>query len=332
MSSPFPATYGAGIRLPSRDLPPAVVAWLEAELGGRIVRHDDKHGGFSPGVASVVTSDAGTRAFVKAVGGAVNPQSIEFMRAEAAVAGRLPDHPGLMRPLASADLVADGEEWCVVLFPVIDGRPPRHPWDAVQARRVLDAIDALATALTPSPWPDDEERDAKYDDFFRGWSRVVRHPEDPWHDNPWVTANLDRLVALETAGREALGGDTLSQRDMRADNLLLTDDTVWIVDWAHAGNTARWFDAVVLLTDIVASRADVGDGGSIDVVRLMHTHPSMAAAEESVQWGIIAGLAATLHRFAQTPAPPGLPTIRGWQSQTADDILRFVTRALPAGL
>lgn len=332
MSSPFPDTYGAGVRLPSRDLPRAVVGWLEAELGGRIVHHDDKHGGFSPGVAAVVTTDTGASGFVKAVGTSLNPLSIDFMRAEAALAARLPDHPGLLRPIATADLVADGEDWCVVLFPVIDGRPPRHPWTPDEAVRVLDAVDVLATGLTPSPWPDDPTRDAKYDDFFRGWTRVARHPEDPWHADPWIAANLDRLVDLEAVGRDALPGNTLSQRDMRADNLLLTDDTVWVVDWAHAGNTARWFDAVILLADIVASRADIGDGGSIDVTGLMRGHPSLAVAEEPVQWGIIAGLAATLHRFAQATAPPGLPTIRGWQSQTADDIVRFVARAMPATL
>lgn len=332
MSSPAPTTYGAGVRLPFRRLPRAVVTWLEGHLGGTIVGHDDKHGGFSPGVAAVVTADNGARGFVKAVGSNVNPQSIAFMRSEATVASRLPEREGLLRPLATADVQVEGEEWCIVLFPVIDGHPPGHPWTPGAARRVLDAVDALATDLTPSPWPDDAERDAKFDDFFRGWSRIARHTEDPWHERPWVAANLERLVALEDAGRAALHGDTLAQRDLRADNILLTHDTVWIVDWAHAGNTARWFDALILLTDVVASRADVGDGGAIDVVALMRGHPALATAEEPVQWGIIAGLAATLHRFAQTAAPPGLPTIRGWQGQTADDILRFVARTLPASL
>ncbi len=332
MTTPFPDTYAAGVRLPSRELPREVVAWLEGELGGRVVHHDDKRGGFSPGVASVITVESGRRAFVKAVGASINPDAIGFMRAEAAQAVRLPDLPGLLRPLVTADLVADGDEWCVALFPVIDGRPPHHPWRPDEARRVLDAVDELTSSLTPSPWPGDPGRDDKYDVFFRGWSRIAAHPDDPWHGNPWVAIHLDRLVALEGAGRAALRGDTLSQRDLRADNILLTDDTVWIVDWAHAGNTARWFDGLVLLADVVASRADIGDGGALDVAELLRTHPALATADEPVQWGIIAGLAATLHRFAQAAAPPGLPTIRTWQGQTAEDILRFVIRALPATL
>lgn len=328
----MPSTYAAGVRLPFRQLPREVVGWIEHHLGAPVVDHEDRQGGFSPGVAAVVTAADGRRGFVKAVGATVNPDAIGFLRAEADQATRLPDVPGLLRPIATGELVTgEAEEWCMALFPAIDGRPPPHPWRPDDVVRVLDRLGELANALTPSPWPPVPDRDGTFARFFTGWARIAEHGDDPWRTDPWVAAHLDRLVELERAVREGLPGDTLNHRDLRADNLLLTADTVWFVDWAHAGNAARWLDPLVLIADVVSSRADLGDGGTVDVPALLRTHPVLTVADEAVQWGVIAGLAATLHRFAQADAPPGLPTIRRWQDQTADDLLAFVRRALPAG-
>lgn len=57
----MPSTYAAGVRLPFRQLPREVVGWIEHHLGAPVVDHEDRQGGFSPGVAAVVTAADGRR-------------------------------------------------------------------------------------------------------------------------------------------------------------------------------------------------------------------------------------------------------------------------------
>ena len=154
----------------------------------------------------------------------------------------------------------------------------------------------------------------------------------PWASRRWVAGRLDELVAIEPILHEQLRGDTLSHCDLRADNVLLAADRVWFVDWAHAGNAARWLDPVLLLGDAVASGADVADGGDIDVRSLLTSHRAFAGVDQWVVWATTATLAATLHWFSRQPPPPGLPTIRRFQDVTAEALLRFVVRCRPDGL
>ena len=105
-------------------------------------------------------------------------------------------------------------------------------------------------------------------------------PTLPWASHPWVAAQLPELVAVEPVLHDRLRGDTLSHCDLRADNVLLTADAVWIVDWAHAGNAARWLDPVLVLGDVIASGAGTGDGGEIDIERLLLTHKAFAGVDE----------------------------------------------------
>jgi Ser/Thr protein kinase RdoA (MazF antagonist) len=327
-----PPTYAAGVRLRFADLPGAVSSWVARVLGGEIVAAVDKQGGFSPGVAAVVTTSDGTSGFVKAVGTSINADSVMFHRAEAAVMATLPDAPTVLRPVASASLDVDGADWEVMIFPVIDGDPPRHPWTAHELDRVLDALADLSARFTPSPWPPDETRAQKLRAFFRGWTRIRRDERDPWSEHPWIAGRLDDLVALEPVLHDRLRGDTLSHCDLRADNVLVSPTRVWFVDWAHAGNAARWLDPVLLLCDVIASAADRVDGGEVDVPRLLVAHRAFAGVDPWNVWATIATLAATLHWFSRQPPPPALPTIRAYQELTAEALLRAVARYQPDGV
>ena len=234
---------------------------------------------------------------------------------------RLPELPCVVRPIATASLDDDGAEWEVAVFPVIDGATPSHPWTAGDTVRVLDAVVDLGAQLTPSPWPDDPVRGERLQAFFRGWGRLARDDSDSWRGRRWVAEHLGELLTIEAELVEQLPGDTLSHCDLRADNVMLDEDRVWFVDWAHAGNAARWLDPLLVLCDVVVSGADVGDGGDVDITAVIADHRAFDHVPERIVVGVMASLAATLHRLSNQPDPPGLPTLRRFQDLTAEALL-----------
>jgi hypothetical protein len=342
----LPSTFAAGVRLPYAALPEAVWGWVADRLGGPVVEVVDQRGGFSPGVAATVRAASGPGLFVKAVTDVIgpglhNPDGLRFARNERDRALRLPEVPGVLRPNGSTELVVDGDHWVVLTFPLLAGSTPQHPWSPVDAVRCLDRLAAVRAALTPSPWPEDPEATAAMVDFLSGWQQLADAPDggdaadaaeepDPWRTDPWIVAHLEELLGMERQLTGRLAGDTLSHWDLRADNIVLTADDVWFVDWAHARNAAGWLDAALLTADIVASGADRGDGGRLDVAGLVDRHPAFAGAGQETVLAVLSSLAATLHCFSRRPATPGLPTIRGWQDRTAAAILRYVRRSLDA--
>ena len=123
----------------------------------------------------------------------------------------------------------------------------------------------------------------------------------------------------------------MSHCDLRADNVMLDGDRVWFVDWAHAGNAARWLDPLLVLCDVVVSAADVGDGGDVDITAVIADQRAFDDVPERIVVGVMASLAATLHRLSNQPDPPGLPTLRRFQDLTAEALLGFVIRRHPDG-
>ncbi len=92
-------------------------------------------------------SAPGRNVFVKAVGAELNPDSPDIHRREAVVSAALPRSHLFPRLL---DVYDDGA-WVALAFEAIDGRPPRHPWDAGELAAAAEALVALHEALTPSP-------------------------------------------------------------------------------------------------------------------------------------------------------------------------------------
>src|SRR3954466_6548247 len=60
----------------------------------------------------------------------------------------------------------------------------------------------------------------------------------------WCLRHLDRLAELESRWVDAAAGDTLLQLDLRADNMIVSADRVWVVDWPWAARGAPAFDLV----------------------------------------------------------------------------------------
>jgi hypothetical protein len=322
-----PDTYAAGIRRRYRTLPDEVRAWVEVQLDGPVVSVRDVRGGFSPGVAAVVSSER-SGIFVKAVGSSVNADAIRFYLQEAEVTGRLPALTGLLAPLATAELHADGEQYAVITYPALDGHPPQHPWRPADLDACLGALRRLSAELTPSPWPPGPA-DTRILDFFDGWRQISADGADPWQADPWVGPRLAAFVDAEEELHAQLPGDTLSHTDLRADNIMLAAGQVWFVDWAHARNAAGWVDAAILLGDVIASRADLADGGEIDVAAVARRHHQLDEVPFTIVWTLQVALAGALHAMSRQPSPPGLPTIRPWQGSTAHTLLSWCRRHAP---
>ena len=139
----------------------------------------------------------------------------------------------------------DPDGWVVLAFEDVEGRQPALPWRDDELERVLTAMAALAGDLTPSPLRPPLVADAA--EAFGAtdgltWASLVATPDAKL--DPWSARHLEALAALEARAGEAARGDTLVHFDLRADNLLLTDDGVRIVDWPHAHVGQAFVDLV----------------------------------------------------------------------------------------
>ncbi|MFI7062661.1 hypothetical protein ACIBL3_16885 [Kribbella sp. NPDC050124] len=296
--------HAAGVRLPFGEVPAAVRAWVERALGSVVVSAMTQQGGFSPGVAARLVTASGRRAFVKAVGPELNPKTPELFRKEIAAiqgVGPLPTTPELY------DVYDDGD-WVGILLEDIHGRLPAHPWEQADADRVLGALEELTDALDPSPWRGAPVAAVRSVEFLSRWDNVIA---DGLAVPEWVAGREEELAELARTGLRALGeGKALAHWDLRADNVILTDDRVVFIDWAHAARAPRWADTVILHAEIRESVAlpELPDDEAIT--------------------GFLAALAGGFWWGAAQPAPPGLPTIRRWQRRHAIAHLDWVRERL----
>lgn len=192
--------------------------------------------------------------------------------------------------------------------------------------RVLDALAVLAGALTPASAeiaaPSAAER---LGDKFRGWRRLAvarDHGDSLAELDPWAHRNLARLAGLESQWERAAQGGSLVHADMRADNLLLTDDRVYFVDWPLACIAQPWFDLVAMLPSIAMQ-------GGPSPEMICRAHPVTQAADPDAVTAVLAAVAGYCVRQSRQAPPPGMPTVRQFQhavGQSALDWLRQRTR------
>jgi len=225
-------------------------------------------------------------------------------RAEARIAGRLRPSVPSPRLLWSYD---DGE-WVALAFDDIDGRPPILPWRREELERVLHAVTELSQTLTPSPVAAPPVAEV-LGPLFTGWRRehqATKEGRTPPGLDPWAARNLDRLVALETHWEEAARGDTLLHADLRADNLLLTNNRVYVVDWPHGCIGADWIDLVCLLPSVAMQ-------GGPPPWEILDRHPVAREADRQSVDSLVAALTGFFTWASRRPPPPGLPTLRPFQ-------------------
>ena len=239
----------AGVRTAWPDVPGRVRDAVEAWLGDRVVSAESSSGGFSPGLAARLRTGDGRQVFVKAVGPEPNPDSPALHRREAEIVGALPPEAPVPPLLWFLDEGEDG--WVVLLFEAVEGKSPAEPWRPEELHRALEALAALAEFLTPSPLPVETTGVVSDWPIIAGghWRKVAE--ERPAGLDGWSSRHLDGLVALEAEAPEAAAGETLLHLDLRADNMLLASDRVFVVDWPHARAGAAWVDGLFFAPRLV---------------------------------------------------------------------------------
>lgn len=309
----------AGVRIGWTDLPEEVREWVGGVLGAPVTSAVSQPGGFSPGSADRVVTEAGARAFVKAVSPAQNPRTPELHRQEARIAARLPAGVPAPRLLGSYD---DGT-WVALVLEDVDGRHPVTPWEAGELRSVLRALESLVRHGTPSPVADLGSAGKVLEGDFEGWSRLAEEPAADLDD--WAVAHLAELRALAARGSAVIAGDTLCHLDVRADNLLLRDDgSVVLIDWPWACRAAPWLDSLALLVNVELF-------GGHDAEELIGISAPLREAPPEDLTAALAGLTGYFLDVARRPPSPGLPTVRAFQRVNGDAALGWLRRRLEGG-
>lgn len=278
------------------DLPAEVRAFIERLVGGRVVSVVNCPGGFSAGFASRLELANGARAFVKAIDAERWPMHADWHRTEARIVGALPTAVPAPRLLGFAEEAG----WVTLAFEDVDGREPAQPWRADELDRVLDALDDLVRGLTPSPV--DRARDHPR---LGGW-RVIAADESLSRRlaeiDRWPADRLTHLVDLEADGLEAARGDALVHFDAFAHNILLAENGVFFVDWAHARLGAPFVDLVLLLSSVNA--------GGIDPDAIVAEHPLTAEVDPRAVTGVLAAEAGFATMGALGSPEPGMEPVR----------------------
>ena len=330
-----------GARLDWTDLPRRVGSEVERWLGSEIVRAITQPTGFSPGVAARLTAADGRRVFAKAVGPQPNADAPAFHRREISIAANLPDAAPSPRLLWSYDegpeqyrhsreggnpgvgrgLDDEDRGWVLLLFENVDGRHPVQPWRPDELDRVVAAMEELAETLTPSPLPTSVVG-AAGDRFLglRSWRRLRdERPVRLDSVDEWSRRHLETLVAIEDSIGDALAGDTLLNYDVRADNILLTPERTWFVDWPHACLGPPWLDVVAFAPSVTMQGGPAPE-------EVVSRHSAYRAADRDVVTAAVAALAGFFTYHAAQPPPPGLPTLRPFQDAQAAVAREWLTR------
>jgi aminoglycoside phosphotransferase len=287
-----------------------------------VVSARSQPGGFSPGVAARLRLADGRRVFVKAVSAVPNAEAPAFHRREAAIVAALPPSAPVPRLLWSMDEGDDG--WVVLAFDDIEGWQPAQPWRAAELQRVLGALAELARLLTPTPVsvPPARHASTAFAGRIRGWQEL--RDDDPLGRarlDPWSSRHLDRLAALEAEAVAAVEGDTLLHFDVRADNLLLTSERVWFVDWPHAAIGAGWVEPILFAPSVTMQ-------GGPPPEQILRRAAAEADPSSIAITATIASVAGFFTRESVQPPPPGLPTLRAFQAAQAEVALSWVKQRL----
>ncbi len=197
----------------------------------------------------------------------------------------------------------------MLVFKDVDGRHPKQPWESDELERVIVSMEELATTLTPSPLSATVIGTAGdlFSTAINGWRRLRDgSPELLGRVDEWSRRHLETLVAIEATVGDALEGDTLLNLDVRGDNILLTPDRTWFVDWPHARVGPPWLD-------VVGFSPSVAMQGGPPPEEVISRHFAIRAADSDAITAAIVAIAGYFTYQALQPSPPGLPTVRAFQ-------------------
>jgi hypothetical protein len=301
-----PPTSDTARRLEWRFLPPHLRQLVEQHCGSPVVAAESQNRGFTPGFASVLRCEDGSRHFVKAASAKAQRFSAASYREEARKLAALPPEVPAPRLLWSHD-----SDWVVLGIEYVEARHPERPWRKADLDACLDALEQVAEATTP---PADglslETFEAAFAPMAEHWQHVrVAHPG---------LEHLADAAALAARYRDVTTGDTLVHADLRDDNALLDrDGRAWFCDWNYPVLGAAWLDSLFLL---IGPR---GDGLDVETViaerSLLHGVP---AESIDVALALVTGY---FLKSAEDPVPPASPHLRDhqrWQGEVCWEWLR----------
>ena len=312
----------SGSRLGWADLPRDVRRRIAELAGAEVISETSATSGFSPGFAGVLELGDGTEIFLKAVSAEQNPESPELARAEIEVARRLP--PGVRAPrLLWSD---DDGSWVILAFVAVPGRSPELPWRQEELARVLDALTELAEAGQGAA-PDLRPLSADMALLAQGWDLLADDPQalaraerTSAPHGRWMVENLDRLRLWAAEAAEACQGDHLVHGDLRADNVMVSPETVWLIDWPHAtGGGVRWFDLLGMLPSVAMQ-------GGGDPAEIFWSQPNAAGADRHAVRAVLAALTGYFIHGGVQPAPPGITNLRPFQVAQGIEALDWLRR------
>lgn len=308
------APRAIGVRLPYAAVPDRVRAWVDATLGSRVFATAEQVGGMSPGCATRLTCADGTRAFVKAVGAELNPDTPGLFRREVGVLEHLGAHELWARLLASYD---DGD-WVALLVEDVEGRHPDFT-DAAEVDAVLSGTDRLSAVLADRGAPPSVALVEAADTFVK-WADSLDSLADASPAAPvpaWLRA--DRRDWADVLRREATRPDVrVLHWDIRVDNLLRRPSgEVVFVDWGVAARGPAWVDPLLARMERV-EEAWFDDSVAASAV--------LAEAGDEVVTAFLAGFGAHLALRSVAAVDVNLPTINDFRIAESRRMLGAVAR------
>ena len=308
------APRAVGVRLPYAAVPEAVRTWVEDRLGSPVVATAEQVGGMSPGCATRLVCADGTRAFVKAVGDELNPDTPGLFRREAGVLAHLGEHELWARVLASYD---DGA-WVALLIEDVEGRHPDFS-DPAELDAVLAATDRLTTVLGGQEVPGSVDL---VDVAVRltTWADCLTTLPDSPASVPvpdWLRDGADDWAAVlrEEAARPMT---QLVHWDLRVDNLLrrATGEVVFI-DWGTAARGPAWADPLL-------ARMERMDEPWFDAS--LASSPALVEAGDDLVTAFLAGFGAHLAVRSVVAVDLNLPTLKDFRIRESRRMLEAVAR------
>ncbi|HYM96867.1 MAG TPA: phosphotransferase [Candidatus Sulfotelmatobacter sp.] len=229
-----------------------------------------------------------------------NPDTPDIHRREAMILAALPANVPAPRLLWSYD---EGG-WVALCLEDVDGRHPGEPWTLHDLDLVVSALIRMTAGLTPSPIAVDRTASGAFATSINGWQIAYERGEDRL--GAWELKNLDRLAALEALAPAAAHGETLLHFDTRADNLLISGDRVYVLDWPWARTGAWWIDLVAMAPSVALQAGPAPEEfmGRID----LHGGPRQDLD------AVICAMAGYFAVRGLEPPPPGIPTVRAFQA------------------
>jgi hypothetical protein len=289
-------------RLEWHHLHPDVRAVVERRLGAPVVGARSMGSGFTPGFASALEAEDGSRVFVKAASKQAQAQIAASYAEEARKLALLPESVPAPRLL----WVEEDDRWVVLAIEHVEGRPPARPWDPEELDRCLAALAVVADATrTPPAGLDLVPLHKDLPSLVTGWDDAAEEIPDWPH--------LREVRELAHSYAELPDAEHLVHADARDDNFILAaDGRTLICDWNWPALGPGWQDTVDLLV--------TAHGDGLDADALLAEHPNAAGADPDHVDAWLAALCGYMVEADFRPVPSSSPFLgvhrRWWAAAT----------------